>query len=189
MTGVAGAAEAIESIRSFLNTVDLESGADQIATPQGLTAWLAGRGLLAGGEVVTDQEVARVIAAREALRDVIAAHGRDRVAEPVVEVMNQIARSAPLVVTFDAAGHASLAPGAGGGVETALGRILADVVAAVADGTWARLKVCRNQACRWAFYDRSRNRSGVWCQMAVCGNRMKGRAFRRRRRSAGSADR
>ena len=51
---------------------------------------------------------------------------------------------------------------------------------AMTAGTWDRLKVCRNDECQWAFYDRSRNRSGAWCTMAVCGNRMKGRAFRRR---------
>jgi predicted RNA-binding Zn ribbon-like protein len=47
-------------------------------------------------------------------------------------------------------------------------------------GTFERLKICRNDECQWAFYDHSRNRSGVWCTMAVCGNRMKGRAFRTR---------
>jgi predicted RNA-binding Zn ribbon-like protein len=61
-----------------------------------------------------------------------------------------------------------------------MGRLLAAIASATADGTWARLKICRNDACRWSFYDASRNRSGHWCSMAVCGNRMKGRAFRQR---------
>ncbi|MGH3007295.1 MAG: CGNR zinc finger domain-containing protein, partial [Gaiellaceae bacterium] len=43
-----------------------------------------------------------------------------------------------------------------------------------------RLKACRAEDCRWAFYDRARNRSRHWCSMAVCGNRTKARTFRRR---------
>jgi len=58
------------------------------------------------------------------------------------------------------------------------------VATAIADGSWARLKVCRSDSCRWAFYDASKNRSGAWCTMAVCGNRNKVRAYQRRRRGA-----
>ncbi|MBW3563024.1 MAG: CGNR zinc finger domain-containing protein, partial [Actinobacteria bacterium] len=43
-----------------------------------------------------------------------------------------------------------------------------------------RLKVCRSDTCRWAFYDSSRNRSGKWCDMAVCGNRTKVANYRER---------
>ena len=56
--------------------------------------------------------------------------------------------------------------------------------AAIAEGTWARLKACERDSCRWAFYDRSKNRSGHWCSMDVCGAREKNRrAYRRRRAS------
>ena len=51
---------------------------------------------------------------------------------------------------------------------------------AVADGSWSRLKACRSETCRWAFFDAARNRSRAWCDMAVCGNRAKARAYRRR---------
>jgi predicted RNA-binding Zn ribbon-like protein len=47
------------------------------------------------------------------------------------------------------------------------------------DGTWGRLKACRN--CHWSFYDRSPNRSATWCSMQLCGNRTKTRAYRRRK--------
>jgi predicted RNA-binding Zn ribbon-like protein len=50
------------------------------------------------------------------------------------------------------------------------------------DGSWARLKVCANVECEWAFFDRSRNQQGSWCEMAVCGNRLKNRQLRARRR-------
>jgi predicted RNA-binding Zn ribbon-like protein len=58
--------------------------------------------------------------------------------------------------------------------------VLAIVAEAMAEGTWSRLKACREHSCEWAFYDRSRNRSGVWCSMEGCGNRAKARAFRER---------
>ena len=55
---------------------------------------------------------------------------------------------------------------------------------AEAEGTWERLKACRNEDCRWAFYDVSKNRSGSWCDMAVCGARHKMRAYRKRKSEA-----
>ncbi|MDQ3777760.1 MAG: CGNR zinc finger domain-containing protein [Actinomycetota bacterium] len=46
------------------------------------------------------------------------------------------------------------------------------------DGSWQRLKTCRN--CGWAFWDESKNRSGVWCSMQLCGSRLKVRRYRNR---------
>ena len=51
-------------------------------------------------------------------------------------------------------------------------------------GTSRRLKTCRNPRCRVAFYDRSRNASGVWHSVRVCGNAINLRAHRERRRAA-----
>ena len=70
------------------------------------------------------------------------------------------------------------------GVDGALGRVLAVVYGAMRDGSFARLKACRNHDCRWAFYDYSKNRSASWCSMQLCGNRTKTRAYRRRRATA-----
>ena len=49
-------------------------------------------------------------------------------------------------------------------------------------GTWSRLKLCHNAQCRTAFYDTSRNNSGVWHDVSTCGNSANLRAFRERRR-------
>jgi predicted RNA-binding Zn ribbon-like protein len=84
-------------------------------------------------------------------------------------------------VSFSAAAEPTLAP-AGDGVDAALARLLAIVGTAVADGTWERLKACPREDCEWAFYDRTKNRSGRWCRMDQCGNLAKARAFRERRR-------
>jgi predicted RNA-binding Zn ribbon-like protein len=93
--------------------------------------------------------------------------------------LNRVAGSVCLRVHFDEDGGPTLEPESSG-VPAALGRILAAVVRATDERIWGRLKVCTNDACQWAFYDRSKNRSGKWCTMEVCGNRMKARTFRQR---------
>ncbi|MGU3292888.1 CGNR zinc finger domain-containing protein [Williamsia sp. M5A3_1d] len=49
--------------------------------------------------------------------------------------------------------------------------------------TWRRFKICRNERCGGAFYDRSRNTSAVWHDARVCGNAVNLRASRARRRA------
>jgi len=49
-------------------------------------------------------------------------------------------------------------------------------------GTLPRLKLCRNDQCRSAFYDSSRNNSGVWHDVHTCGNVANLRASRERKR-------
>ncbi len=65
-----------------------------------------------------------------------------------------------------------------------IGRALAIIARAAADGTWERLKVCPADDCRWAFYDFSRNHSRTWCSMSSCGNRAKARSYRSRQPKA-----
>ena len=69
-----------------------------------------------------------------------------------------------------------------GGIDGLCGQLVSVAVTAMLDGSWERLKACRN--CRWAFFDESKNRSARWCSMSLCGNRLKTRAYRRRQRSA-----
>jgi predicted RNA-binding Zn ribbon-like protein len=89
----------------------------------------------------------------------------------------ELARAA---VTED--GGVRLTP-VGDSVRARLLRLLLIVSDAQRDGTWAHLKACANDDCRWAFYDRSRNHGGTWCDMTTCGNKLKNREFRARRRS------
>src|SRR6266581_1962811 len=92
-----------------------------------------------------------------------------------------LARRLPLVLDVDG-GQPRLLPLSRGTADTVLATLLAAVAESVASGSWERLKICRNPDCRWAYYDRSRNRSRAWCSMALCGNRAKARAFRSRGR-------
>lgn len=60
--------------------------------------------------------------------------------------------------------------------------VLIEAFVAQQQNTWRRLKVCRNERCRAAFYDRSRNTSAVWHDVRYCGNAINLRASRARRR-------
>jgi len=53
--------------------------------------------------------------------------------------------------------------------------------------TLRRLKLCRNEGCGSAFYDRSKNNSGVWHDVHTCGNMANLRASRARRSRGGSS--
>ncbi|HEV2814283.1 MAG TPA: ABATE domain-containing protein [Solirubrobacteraceae bacterium] len=171
----------LELIRSFVNTLDVEDGEDELATPEALAEWLAEHGLLDEG-AATRGDLKRATALREAFREILLGnHGGYETDPAALETLEDAARRARLEVRFAPDGTARPEP-ARGGVDGALGRLLAVVAEAQAEGTWPRLKSCPADDCRWAFYDRSRNRSAVWCNMAVCGNRAKVRSYRERNR-------
>ena len=87
---------------------------------------------------------------------------------------------------FDERGGAALEP-VSGGVDGALGRLVAIVHDAIETGDWRRLKACRNDTCLWAFYDHSKNHSRHWCSMEVCGSQVKARTYRRRHKADAGA--
>lgn len=166
-------------VQGFLNTRDLEDATDVLDVPETAREWLIDAGLLdpAAHPTVAELELARGV--RESVRSVLRG---DREAED---------RLAPLRAVSDAR-LARLKVGDGGAIELenprrvdlgdALFELLLIIHHAQEDGTWARLKICANDECQWAFFDRSRNQQGNWCDMAVCGNRLKNRELRARRR-------
>jgi predicted RNA-binding Zn ribbon-like protein len=169
-------------VEAFVNTTDLESGSDEIATPESLTAWLRGRGLAAEDGELGAEDVFRAHALREALRALLFHNNGEELDPAAVATLNEAAAGAPLLATFDGDGRASLVPGRGGLAAVTAG-LLGAVARAEADGTWWRLKACGATNCKWAYYDNSRNRSRHWCAMGVCGNRAKARTYRERRRT------
>lgn len=172
----------LELVRDFVNTLNVEDGVDELAGPDALRAWLRDRGLLRGTGV-TRSDLAQARRVREALRALMLANNGVNVRKEAALTLNRAARRAGLGVRFEPGGAVRLEPRVSG-VDGALGRILAVASTAMAEGTWTRLKACRADDCRWAFYDHSRNRSGQWCVMAVCGNRNKARSYRERQRES-----
>jgi predicted RNA-binding Zn ribbon-like protein len=162
-------------VESFLNSVDVESGRDDLDTLPRFRRWLGDHRQPAAAEAA-DLVLAREIRA-ELRAEVLDHHDagvRDR------SRLDALAAGVGLAVRFDVDGGVRLV-GAEPGVRGMLGEVLAAVVRAVHEGTWTRLKICSADTCRYVFYDRSRNGSRRWCSMDVCGNRSKTRSYRSRR--------
>jgi predicted RNA-binding Zn ribbon-like protein len=172
----------LENVRAFVNTLDVEGGAEQLSSPAALADWLVDHGLGPAGALrASELDLDTALRLREALRAILLSHvdGAQVPTEAAIALDDMACRSR-LRVRFDMQGGASLEPDAPG-VDGALGGLVAIVHRAIAQGTWERLKACREPTCAWAFYDHSKNHSGTWCDMGVCGNRAKARAYRERR--------
>lgn len=163
-------------VQHFINTLDVETVADEVGTPAALAAWLGEQGL--GSLEVGAEGHARALALREALRGLALANNGGAQYPLDLGTLNQVAAEARLRPRFGRAG-ARLEPEAEG-VDAALGRLLATVYQAMGDGSWERLKACAMHDCRFVFYDESKNGTRTWCSMRVCGNRAKVRRFRAR---------
>ena len=155
-------------LQDLLNTVNLESGEDELA-PAAFVAWSAARG-------VTDASEADRVGLqtfREDLRAWVGSHDEEvpaAVAGGVVAARLEVAVADGTLRTTS---------------RTPFGRLVAETVEGIRvaqrDDEWKRFKVCGRGTCRWAFYDHSRNNSSRWCASSICGAREKSqRAYRRR---------
>ncbi|WP_371096346.1 CGNR zinc finger domain-containing protein [Streptomyces sanglieri] len=155
-------------IEALVNTLDIETGADTLDTADGRAAFG-----LTEGDVPEAREL------REALRTACLAHAGHRPPGDAAPLLDRLLAGVPLRVTVDAAGAAALRPATEPAGLTA--RVAAAIAAAAAEGTWARLKACEAEDCRWAYYDRSPAGRRRWCSMSVCGARAKMRTYRAKR--------
>jgi predicted RNA-binding Zn ribbon-like protein len=172
----------LETVQAFVNTLDVEEEDERLTSPAALATWLADHGLAEDGSVRPRRvDLENAIRLREALRAILVAHvDSSPVPAGAATELDEVACRSRLRLRFDRDGRAALEPQARG-VDGALGRLLAIVHRAIETGSWDRLKACRQDGCGWAFYDRTKNRSGAWCSMEVCGNRAKARSYRERR--------
>ena len=157
------APEPLRLVQRFVNTVDHEHGREWIGTTAELADFL--------GCEETEVDVEQAHELREALRVLLRANNGAPLDADALGAVNRGA--AGLRLEVDESGRVVVAAG------DPLGRIVAVAFGAMLEGTWPRLKACRN--CKWAFYDYSKNRSASWCSMQLCGNRLKTRAYRSRR--------
>jgi hypothetical protein len=153
-------AQDVRLVLDFLNTIDVEQGADELGTETGWLAWTNARQL-------RGTDLSRARAVRDALRATLGDPGPDpyELAEPL---RISLVAGVPTLSGVDA-----------------VGAVLAAAARIAVLGEWDRFKICPTDTCRWAFFDRSRNRSRTWCSMQVCGNREKARAWRERAKAAG----
>ncbi|QEU96393.1 CGNR zinc finger domain-containing protein [Streptomyces kanamyceticus] len=106
---------------------------------------------------------------------------RDGLAGAAAETVAETRTGADAGLRLGADGVVHLEP-RGTGAHLLVSLVLAAVHEAQQVDTRRRLKTCRNPLCRVAFYDRSRNNSGVWHDVKTCGNAANLRAYRARRR-------
>ena len=140
---------------------------------------------------LSEQELPRLRALRDHLRVAIQLRlraddgGDDGSTAPEYELGSEhpLAFAGELRLTLDRDGTLTVTP-QGDGASWVVAAVLGEVQQAQRVDTWRRLKVCRNDRCLGAFYDRSRNNSGVWHDVHVCGNAANLRASRARRRAS-----
>jgi len=157
------APEPLRLVQRFVNTVDHEHNREWIGTPAELADFLDCE--------ETEVDVERAHELREALRMLLRANNGAALDAGALAAVNRVADG--LRLELDEEGQVVF------GAEEPLARVVAVAFGAMLEGTWPRLKACRN--CKWAFYDYSKNRAASWCSMQLCGNRLKTRAYRSRR--------
>jgi predicted RNA-binding Zn ribbon-like protein len=175
------APEPLLLVQAFVNTRDLDLGTDLLADPGPATTWLHQSGLLAPAEAATDADLAAAREAREGIRALIARNsGGPVLSAGKLRPLAAATSRSELRLAISPDGRVELDPGPPGRLPGGLARLLLIIRDAQQDGSWARLKTCRNSDCQWVFYDRSHTRRGAWCDMASCGNLIKNRNLRAR---------
>jgi predicted RNA-binding Zn ribbon-like protein len=168
-------------VQAFVNTVDIENGVEELTDGASLRDALIRIGVLPRmAAPLPPADVEQALEFREALRRLLLVNSGEEADPEALAVLERASSAARLSMRFERDGTPALLPRAGG-LDGAIGRILAVVYASMADGSWTRLKACPREVCGWIFYDRSRNQSSRWCSMSVCGNRTKIRRYRGKR--------
>ncbi|MDT8913628.1 CGNR zinc finger domain-containing protein [Amycolatopsis sp. PS_44_ISF1] len=139
--------------------------------------WAALAGTAAPTVVLGEPDLVAVRNLRADLHTVVAGHTAHASALPVLAPVHR----AGATVELGSDGRIRLEP-RGSGWRAMASLALIAITHAQAEGTWPRLKACRNPRCQAAFYDRSRNNSAVWHDVRACGNPANLRAHRARQR-------
>lgn len=158
---------------------------DRLDTPGWLDRWLARHGLPNPGEPTAAQMSELKQLRSRMLQTVRSLVAGNAVSAGDIEALNKPLANGPIVRRLTATGS-------GIQMDTQLLRadwtsIQAEIVASfgqtLAEGDYARLRICDNPDCLWVYYDETRNRSKRYCDDKMCGNLMKVRRFRARRKS------
>jgi predicted RNA-binding Zn ribbon-like protein len=163
-------------VEAFLRTRhEIKDAAD-------LNRWCAAQGLPGG---MSPRTCDRVLRSREALRSLMLANNGGPPDPEAVDTLNAEIAACGLRPRIAPDGSHLSWPAAGtSSGDRLLAPLLSAVIAAMTDGTWARMKACAADDCHYAFYDHTRNRSGRWCDVAGCGANARMRAYRRRHSDA-----
>jgi CGNR zinc finger/Putative stress-induced transcription regulator len=178
-------------VQDLVNTHAVErDGSDLLGDLASAQEWLEGagrqwardRGVEAVELGLVEGDLGRLRDLRELVQGMLAGGG-----EGAVGPVGGSVRRAQVDLVSDGEGRVEMVPvGAGvGWVESA---VWAEILIAQGTDAWARLKLCREQGCLSAFYDSSRNGSGVWHNVRSCGNVTNLRASRSRKKGRALGD-
>ncbi|GIH21434.1 CGNR zinc finger domain-containing protein [Rugosimonospora africana] len=162
------ACEASDLLVDFMNTRPIDGARDT------LHDWLARR----AGEPIDRADAAAGEEFRAHLLVLLDASSSTVAA---TSYLNRMAARYPLVTVISEEGG-RLRP-AQGGVFGVFGALLAAITDLTYRGAWARVKVCQNLGCHRAFFDKTRNMSGLYCGPA-CSAQASTRAYRNRQKVA-----
>lgn len=164
----------LRAVQQFVNTLDREAGRDSLGSPSALRDWFVHWTTWPGRSLPTADEHRRALVIREGIRSLAG--------PAVVAAPPELEQTVDDLALHLAVGEAGLTLRGRDRVGMALEPLLTAVHTAVADGSWARMKVCSRDTCAWLYYDSSRNSSSRWCATDICGSREKARrAYRRGR--------
>jgi hypothetical protein len=186
--GVREAPAGLALVQDLLNTrATMTYGPDLLALPDDAQHWLSDAlatwsrvsSLPAPVLLLSSTDMRSLRRLRSTFENVILAGGRNQLdgALPPADV--------PVSLVPDVDGWVRIVP-TGRGTRWLASALWAEALLAQQAGLWPRLKLCHNGDCRAAFFDTSRNNSGVWHDVSTCGNTANLRAFRERKRLMGN---
>jgi predicted RNA-binding Zn ribbon-like protein len=176
---------ALERLIDLVNTNDRQQAQDRLANPDQTQAWLTAHGLPT--QALDHDQWTALLDFREGIRAAAAANNGHQLAPEAVAALG--AAIDRLGFTIGVSAQAGLAVASATPAGRALAPLVGAVLAAQADGSWARVKACARDSCRWLFYDRTRNHSRTWCTSTTCGSREKARRYYHRHRQRGQPER
>ncbi|MFC8247749.1 CGNR zinc finger domain-containing protein [Streptomyces chartreusis] len=186
--GMESAPGGLALVQDLLNTIGVggPSHPDLLQAVQSAQEWLnaalerwaesTGAGL-PPGIALTERDLTRLRALRNRLRGGLN-HQSPSSPEPARPGSEP---TGSLLLTLTSDDRIEVRPEGRGG-RWVISALLGETYDAQRNDTWRRLKICRYEKCAVAFYDRSRNNSGVWHDVRICGNAVNLRASRARRR-------
>lgn len=179
----------LANLYEFANSLDLRSfshhrvqhaTADELVNSQGLSSWMADRGLIKPGVAIPSPLFNKAVQLRSDLRALIACHPAERPRNKgVLRALNESLQLFPVFAQADQNGEMRL-QSVRDDVLGGLSIIVAELFNASKDGSLDRLKMCVAKECQRVFFDRSKPGTRRWCLSTLCGNRMKTRTYRER---------
>jgi predicted RNA-binding Zn ribbon-like protein len=188
--GVREAPAGLALVQELLNTrATMSYGPDLLALPDDAQRWLTDAlatwsrvaGLPAPVLLLSSTDMRSLRRLRTTFENVILAGGRSQDLDGALPPAD-----VPVSLVPDADGWVRIVP-TGRGTRWLASALWAEALLAQQAGLWSRLKLCHNVDCRAAFFDTSRNNSGVWHDVSTCGNTANLRAFRERKRLMGNS--